>query len=101
MFGDPANPATTWPPASSNYFMVDNLSYYILPKMDIAISNQFAVISWPTNTADFILQQNTEADSASGWAPVTNAPAVIGNRMQVAVPVTAGHNLYRLKGPEL
>jgi hypothetical protein len=53
-------------------------------------------VGWPTAATGFILEQNS-ALTTTGWATVTNTPAVVDNEQQVTIPVTATNAFYRLR----
>jgi len=53
-------------------------------------------VGWPTAATGFILEQNS-ALTTTGWATVTNTPAVVDNEQQVTIPVTAANAFYRLR----
>jgi len=98
MRGDAANPDTTWPCASNNVLLIDNVKYVVSPRVTISNFADTVVVSWPTNTADFTLQQCRDLGS-SDWITVTNAVATTNSSTQVVVPVSAARGFYRLVGP--
>jgi len=53
------------------------------------------VLSWPTPTPSFALQQNTDLQTVN-WVTLTNTPSTVGARNQIAVPSPAGTMFYRL-----
>lgn len=96
IYGDPSDPATTWPAAADNWFMVDNLSYIVQPPLSIATFSNAVAVSWPTNTAGFVLQQSTDLNN---WTVVTNAPVVSGAVNQVVLTPGNAEGFFRLSGP--
>lgn len=95
IIGDPANPATTWPSAADNVFMIDNLAYIIAPPLSIEPAGDNVVLSWPMNTNGFVLQQSSEAGGAD-WTTATNAPVLTNDVNQVSLPKVAAQGFYRL-----
>ncbi len=58
-----------------------------------------ATLSWPTNTAGFVLQ-TTLALPSSTWITVTNAPTIgIHNQFNLSVGTTNARQFYRLQHP--
>ncbi|HKW29741.1 MAG TPA: hypothetical protein VJT54_10425 [Verrucomicrobiae bacterium] len=57
-------------------------------------SSNYLRLSWPTNSPDFTLFQNTNATSA--WAVVTNATSVVGTNNEAVVPIQGGQEFFRL-----
>lgn len=93
--GDPNDPANTWPSAPDNIFNVDNIAYIIAPPLNIAQAGQSVLLSWPTNTAGFVLQQNATPGTPN-WQTVTNPPVLNNGMNQVTLPATDAGGLYRL-----
>jgi len=56
------------------------------------------VLSWPTNTTGFGLQQNSALGS-SNWSIVTSPVSIVDDRNQVVVKPDNRANFYRLKSP--
>lgn len=94
--GDPNDPVDTWPPAPDNTFRVDNIAYIIAPPLCIAHAGENVLLSWPTNSDGFVLQQNV-ALGIPNWTTVTNTPLLTNGVNQVALPTTTGgSSFYRL-----
>jgi hypothetical protein len=93
--GDPADPPSTWPPASDNTFRVDNIAYIISPRLSIARAGENVLLSWPTNSDGFVLQQNANPGTPT-WQTVTNTPVVNNGVNQVMLPATGAEALFRL-----
>jgi hypothetical protein len=53
------------------------------------------VLTWPTGTPGFLLQQNSTL-SQSGWVNATNVPTVVNDENQVVVTPTGKTEFYRL-----
>ncbi len=85
---------------NDNTFVVDNFSVtgQELPLLLISQpSPPQATLSWPTNTAAFILE-STPVLPASTWAPVTNSPVIGSNGFfSVTVLSTNAGQYFRLR----
>jgi hypothetical protein len=71
-----------------------------IPMLGIALSSDEIVLSWPTNSINFTLQQNL-CLSATNWVDMTNPPNVNLTTFQyeLTVPLTNDCGFYRLKAP--
>ncbi len=58
-------------------------------------SNTTVLLSWPTPSAAFSVQQSSDLDS-DGWVTLTNSPTVVGSQNQVSVPTSTHMAFYRL-----
>lgn len=94
--GDPANPAATWPSAADDMFMVDNIAYLVSPPLSISSLGETLVVSWPTNTTGFVLQQTVDFKN---WSAVTNTPFLGSGMNQVVLSPASAAGAYRLSGP--
>jgi hypothetical protein len=94
--GDPANPDTTWPSCATNMFLLDNIRYVISPPLSIATSNNAVILSWPTISPGFDLQQTTDL---SNWTSVTTAPIATNGVSQVVASPAGPQRFFRLIGP--
>jgi hypothetical protein len=56
------------------------------------------VLSWAYPSTGFALQQSSDL-SATNWASVTNAAALVGDQWQVTWSPLAGRNFFRLRKP--
>lgn len=56
------------------------------------------VLSWPTNFADFILQQSPSL-GATNWSRVTSPVSVVGTQKQVSLAPLTGRSFFRLERP--
>jgi hypothetical protein len=56
------------------------------------------VLSWSTNAAGFVLQQNSNLATAN-WQDVTNTPSVTNGQYQVTIPVSPANNFFHLFHP--
>jgi len=98
MHGDTTQPETTWPAATNNFIMVDNISYVVAPAVSIAVREAAISISWPTNAAGFALQENADL-TTQNWSTVTNAMVISNGVYQITVPADRSQNFYRLVAP--
>ncbi len=54
------------------------------------------VISWTTNLTNFALESKNPFFTNVAWQPVTNVPAVVGNKFNVTNPAAGSGKFYRL-----
>jgi hypothetical protein len=56
------------------------------------------LLSWPTQSVSFAVQQNSAGFDKAAWVTLTNPPVVVvvGSENQVSVPRPTGNALYRL-----
>ena len=66
--------------------------------LDIGLSGNNIMISWPTNVPGFILQQEDDLGSAN-WLNVTNIPVITDSMYQVFLPPNDGNKMFRLMYP--
>ncbi len=83
-----------------NYYNdTTGLSAQIVLLPDLAINANgphSLVLSWPTNTAGFTLEQNPDL-TTTNWVPVTNAVVMMNGMNQVTLSVTNDNLFFRLK----
>lgn len=83
---------------SANY--ADNtltvLKQILIPKLTISALGNNLVFLWPTNTAGFTLQMNTNLSNPAKWKPVAVSPAITNGQYQVILPPTNSSAFYRL-----
>ncbi|HZQ46650.1 MAG TPA: hypothetical protein VFC07_06550, partial [Verrucomicrobiae bacterium] len=105
--GQPAGGAFAYGVAvSGNYAYLaegsDGLRVYSMtlpPQLSIAVSNMnSAVISWPSASTGYHLQQKSSL-TAANWAPVTNTAAITNGQYQVTISPLSGNAFYRLISP--
>jgi len=58
-----------------------------------------ALISWPSSSTGFTLQQNTNSVGSPNWSNVTATPSDNGTIKYIIVNPPAGNRFYRLKYP--
>ena len=69
------------------------------PRLSIRLtSTNTLVLSWPASSTGFNLQQKSTVTSTN-WVAITNTPAVINGRNEVALSPPLGPQFYRLKYP--
>ena len=68
-------------------------------RLSITRSNSTAIISWPSPSGGFTLQQNTNSVSSVNWSNVTTAPSDDGSTKTVVVNPSVGNRFYRLFKP--
>jgi hypothetical protein len=67
------------------------------PTLAITHTGSSVVISWPTPSSNFTLQQNTSVDNAPGWGAVSQTTNSASGTNSVTIPATSGHLFFRLK----
>lgn len=68
-----------------------------VPQLQISVtSTNTILISWPVSPDSFVLQESCDL-TKTNWTTVTNTSAVIGQRYQVALPLSSGIACYRLQ----
>lgn len=71
----------------------------IVPRLDIQLtSTNTVVLSWPTNSVGFVLQQNSDL-TATNWVNATNSVSVVVTNNEVILPQSNGNEFFRLKLP--
>jgi hypothetical protein len=55
------------------------------------------VISWPATATGYQLYNHSDLSTVSGWSPVTNTPAVIGNDKVVELEANGARTWFRLR----
>jgi hypothetical protein len=75
------------------------IKYVVSPPLSIALSNSFAVISWPPAFGNFQLQENTNIAQTNGWSAVAAARATNNGFISVTLPVAGNRNFFRLSLP--
>jgi uncharacterized delta-60 repeat protein len=58
-------------------------------------TNNAVVVAWPSSSAGFTLQQNTNF-STPNWVNVATAPTTVGSENQVAISSPSGQRFFRL-----
>jgi uncharacterized delta-60 repeat protein len=69
------------------------------PSLNITRSNAAVIISWPSPSTGFTLQQNTNSVATANWSDVLTTPTDNGATKTVIVNLPTGNRLYRLKKP--
>ena len=72
---------------------------FFAPSLNIARSNSFAVLSWPTAFANFQLQENSNVALSNGWSAIAGTRSTNNNSISVALPATGSHKFFRLSLP--
>jgi uncharacterized delta-60 repeat protein len=71
----------------------------IFPSMNVARSNAFVIVSWPTNATGYSLRQSTNLSSAASWVLVSQPVTTNSGQNSVMVPASAGTRFFRLTSP--
>ena len=66
------------------------------PLLTITHSGSNVVISWPTPSTTFTLQQNSAANNAGGWGAISQTTNSSGGTNSVTIPAANGHLFFRL-----
>lgn len=66
------------------------------PLLTITHSGSSVVISWPTPTSNFTLQQNNSVSNAGGWGAVSQTTNSASGTNSVTIPATGGQLFFRL-----
>ncbi len=68
-----------------------------LPRLTVALSNNAAVLSWPTSATGFNLEGTGSLNSPISWSPVTNSVVINGTNNTVSVGASSGNQFFRLR----
>ena len=68
------------------------------PPLTITLSNGNVIVSWPPPSTGFILQENTDLNTAI-WTTVATPPSDNGSTVSVILSPSAGNHYYRLIQP--
>jgi hypothetical protein len=66
------------------------------PLLTISLSGTGVVISWPSPSTGFVLQENTSAADSAGWNNILTTPNDDGTTKSVTVNPATGNRFYRL-----
>lgn len=69
------------------------------PFLSVVRSGENLVISWPTNSFGFVLQETTTLAVSGSWQNSSPAPVVSGTMNILTLPASPGLKFYRLKKP--
>ena len=69
------------------------------PALNIARSNNLAVLSWPAAFGNFQLQENTNVSLVNGWSAVAGTRSTNDSFISVALPATGSRKFFRLSSP--
>ncbi|NOS69498.1 MAG: hypothetical protein HOP33_06155 [Verrucomicrobia bacterium] len=79
--------------------LADAAPVIVAPLLDIQLTPpDTALLSWPTNAAGFVLQQNSDL-STTNWLDATNTASVVGTNSQVIISPLNGTEFFRLVHP--
>jgi hypothetical protein len=80
-------------------FMADNITITTILQLNILRSTtNTVVVSWPTNSTGFVLQQNSILGTTN-WVNTDHAVDVVGSQNQVIISPLTGDTFYRLFHP--
>lgn len=79
--------------------LADAAPVVVPPRLDILLTApDAALVSWPTQAAGFVLQQNPFL-TMTNWVDATNTVSVAGTNNQVLIPLAPGNHFFRLIHP--
>ncbi len=78
--------------------IITNFSFESIPTETINISAGQLLISWPAAISGYTLQQNSKLNTTN-WVNLPNPPVIVNGQNQIALPLTATNEFYRLKLP--
>lgn len=68
------------------------------PTLAARIQGNQLILSWPASAAGFSVRATPSLGPGATWAPVTGTPTVVGDRYELAVPLTeASQRYFRLQ----
>jgi hypothetical protein len=70
--------------------------FEVLRELSCSESTNGILLSWPTQSVAFAVQQNSPGFNKATWVTLTNAPVVVGSQNQVIIPRPSGTAFYRL-----
>ena len=69
------------------------------PLLTITRSGSNVILSWPGDSAGFVLQETTLIADPNSWQDTSTSPVVVGPNITVTVPGSPGFKFYRLRKP--
>ena len=96
-WGDNSNRTGDNPDGATD-FDVYTAAVYVLPPLGLAHTGTNLVLSWPTNVASFVLQENSGLNP-TGWTNSAATPQLNGGQKQVALGFTNNARFFRLSHP--
>jgi hypothetical protein len=70
----------------------------VSPSLEIERVGELVRVAWPAGLADFVLEWS-ESLLPQGWAPVPQAPEIIGGLKRVSMPAASTRGFFRLRKP--
>jgi hypothetical protein len=67
------------------------------PALTITRSNANLVVSWPSSSPGFTLQENLNLSATNGWTNVTATLVTNAGKISVTLPSQAGNHFFRLR----
>ena len=69
------------------------------PSLDIALSNGFAILSWPGSATGYRLQETPDLTLPDAWIAVPQPVVTNGGQLSVTVPIAPPRKYFRLISP--
>lgn len=69
------------------------------PELKAVRSGQGVLISWPSTSPGFVLEEAISLPLPNGWGVINQAVIVVGGENTVTIPAVSGNRFYRLKKP--
>ena len=69
------------------------------PELKAVRSGQGVLISWPSTSPGFVLEEAISLPPPNGWGVINQAVIVIGGENTVTIPAVSGNRFYRLRKP--
>jgi hypothetical protein len=91
---------------AGNLFVADSYNHTIrmgtlvsfpLPTLQILLTANQVILSWPTTASNFVLETSPTIEPAAAWSPLTNGVAISGNSCYLTNAVDAGVAFFRLR----
>ena len=67
--------------------------------LNIALTNNQVLLSWPSSAGNYALQVKTNLAPSASWSAVATAPTTNGSAVTVTLPLTKTNQFFRLRSP--
>jgi hypothetical protein len=76
--------------------LVSNFSFVSLLPISAGVSGANLLLSWPSDSGGYILQQSSVVGLSAVWTPVSGTPTWVNGTNQLSIPILATKQFYRL-----